>query len=73
MADCVDRSQDRRRVLDRFDRWAISRKWGKTITIGIVLLGVMVSMLVTAPIMFLGGGIPLVLKPLVIQTGLSQS
>ncbi|MFP5521057.1 ferrous iron transport protein B [Peptococcus simiae] len=70
LADCVDRSQSRRRVLGRFDRWAISKKWGKAIAIGIVLLGVMASMLVAAPIMVLGGSLPLLLKPLVIQTGL---
>ena len=57
-------------LLTRFDRAAISKRWGKAIAIGIVLLGIILSMVVAAPIMTVGGQIPTLLYPLVESIGL---
>lgn len=52
-------------LLTKFDRLALSRRWGKPLAIGIVLLGLIASFVVAAPIMGLGGLFPPLLNPLV--------
>lgn len=52
-------------LLSKFDRIALSRRWGKWLAIGIVILGLVASFIVAAPIMALGAAFPPLLNPLV--------
>ncbi|MGN1137245.1 MAG: ferrous iron transport protein B [Oscillospiraceae bacterium] len=52
-------------ALTKFDRAAISRRWGKLIAVGIILLGLVGSMVVAAPIMGIGTAITAPLSSLV--------
>lgn len=52
------------KVLSKFDQLATSRIWGKPIAIGVILLALVTSMVVAAPIMLAGSMIPAVLTPL---------
>ena len=66
----VTKTRKDSQLLTKFDRAAISKRWGKAIAIGIVLLGIILSMVVAAPIMTVGGQIPTLLYPLVESIGL---
>lgn len=66
----VTYSQKASGILTKFDRAAISKRWGKAIAVGIVLLGIVASMVVAMPIMGIGGMIPALLNPLVESLGL---
>lgn len=70
LSGVVTKTKKDSRLLTRFDRAAISKRWGKAIAIGIVLLGIILSMVVAAPIMTVGGQIPTLLYPLVESIGL---
>lgn len=70
LSGVVTKTKKDSQLLTRFDRAAISKRWGKAITIGIVLLGIILSMVVAAPIMTVGGQIPTLLYPLVESIGL---
>lgn len=48
-------------ILTRFDRLATSKRWGKLIAIGMILLSLVASMVVAAPIMGIGSIIPALL------------
>lgn len=50
-------------VLSRFDRLATSRVWGKPLAIGAILLTLVLSMLIAAPIMAVAAMIPAVFGP----------
>lgn len=50
-------------VLSRFDRLATSKRWGKPIAIGMILLSLVASMVIAAPIMGLASMIPALLTP----------
>ena len=60
----VEPERQSHRVLSRFDRLATSRRWGKPLAIGMILLAFACSMLVASPIMGLGSMIPTILTPL---------
>ena len=49
--------------LGRFDRIATSRRWGKPLAIGIILLGLMASFVPAMPFMVGGGLLPSLLTP----------
>ncbi|MCM1181464.1 MAG: ferrous iron transport protein B [Clostridium sp.] len=49
--------------LGKFDRLAVSKKGGKWLAAGIILLGLMASMVLAAPIMYLGSMLPLLAVP----------
>ena len=49
--------------LGRFDRIATSRRWGKPMAVGIILLGLMAAFVPAMPFMMLGGMLPSVLTP----------
>lgn len=70
LSGVVTKTKKDSQLLTRFDRAAISKLWGKAIAIGIVLLGIILSMVVAAPIMTVGGQIPTLLYPLVESIGL---
>lgn len=70
LSGVVTKTKKDSQLLTRFDRAAISKRWGKAIAIGIVLLGIILSMVVAAPIMTVGGQIPALLYPLVESIGL---
>ncbi len=70
LADTVTRSKNRSVILTKFDRAAISKRWGKSIAVGIVLLGIILSMIPAAPFMALGAQIPAMLRPLIENSGL---
>ena len=57
-------------LLTKFDRVAISKRWGKALAVGIVLLGVILSMIIASPIMAIGGMIPALLGPLIEGSGM---
>lgn len=48
-------------VMGKFDRLATSRIWGKPIAIGVILLGLVLSMVLAMPVMGIGGMIPAVI------------
>lgn len=50
------------KLLGRFDRAAISTRWGKPIAVGILLLSLVGSMVVAMPVMGLGGALPGILN-----------
>lgn len=50
------------KVLGKFDRLATSRIWGKPIAVGMILLSLVPTMLIAAPIMGLGAMIPALLS-----------
>ena len=70
LSGVVTKTKKDSQLLTRFDRAAISKRCGKAIAIGIVLLGIILSMVVAAPIMTVGGQIPTLLYPLVESIGL---
>lgn len=70
LSGVVTKTKKDSQLLTRFDRAAISKRWGKAIAIGIVLLGIILSMVAAAPIMTVGGQIPTLLYPLVESIGL---
>ncbi len=49
--------------LGKFDRLAVSKKGGKCLATGIILLGLMASMVLAAPVMYLGSMLPLLADP----------
>lgn len=50
-------------TMSKFDRIATSKVWGKVIAALIIFTGLMVSMVVAAPIMYLGGAMPMLAEP----------
>lgn len=70
LSDTVTKTKKTSEMLTKFDRAAISKRWGKLISIGIVLLGIIGSFIVAAPLMGIGGAIPSVLTPLLYKLGL---
>lgn len=62
LSGCVSREKDGRK-LGRFDRLAVSRRGGKWLAAGVIFLGLMVSMVLAAPLMYLGGMLPLLADP----------
>lgn len=56
-------------TLSKFDKKATSKRWGKWIAIGILLLGLIASFIPAAPIMIIGSSIPQLGAP--IAAGLS--
>lgn len=63
LAAAVQGGRTGRTALSRFDRLATSRRWGKPIAIGMILLAIVASMVIAAPIMGLAGMIPTVFGP----------
>lgn len=45
-------------VLGKFDRIATSRIWGKPLAIGVIFLGLALSMVLAMPLMLIGGALP---------------
>lgn len=45
-------------TLTKFDKLATSKRWGKVIAVGIILLGLMASFIPAAPVMMIGSMIP---------------
>lgn len=70
LSEVVTKPQSSAKLLSKFDRAAISPRWGKAIAIGILLVGILLSMIVAAPIMTLSG-IPVLLHPLIEKSGMS--
>lgn len=64
----VNKPDNRNTTLSKFDNLATSRRWGKMIAIGITILGLVLSMIVAAPIMAISSVIPSVLGPLLTNT-----
>lgn len=70
LSDTVTKRDQSFRILSGFDRAAISGRFGKVIALGIVLIGIVASMVVAAPLMGIGGMIPSLLNPIVENIGL---
>ncbi|MDO5547035.1 MAG: ferrous iron transport protein B [Eubacteriales bacterium] len=49
--------------LGKFDRVATSRKWGKPLAVGVILLGLIAAFVPAAPFMIVGGLLPSLLSP----------
>ena len=58
----VSKKKEPGALLSRFDRTAISTRWGKPIALGIMLLSLVGSMVVAMPIMGIGGMLPGILN-----------
>lgn len=56
-------SGEGRHNLGGFDRLAVSKRGGKWLAAGIILLGLLVSMVLATPLMYLGGMLPLLADP----------
>lgn len=54
----VSKTKEPSKLLSKFDRAAISTRWGKPIAVGILFAALMGSMIVAAPIMAIGGALP---------------
>lgn len=65
----VEGQQEGSPHMSQFDRLALSPTWGKPLAIGIVLIGLILSMTIAAPFMGLGSQLPEWLDPLVQQLG----
>lgn len=52
--------QKQKPALSKFDRIATSKRWGKAIALGIILLGLVLSFIPATPIMMIGNGISIV-------------
>ena len=50
-------------VMGKFDRLATSKRWGKWIALGVILLALSASMLIAEPITIIAGMIPELLQP----------
>ena len=72
LSDTVTKTKKTSEILTKFDRAAISKRWGKLISIGIVLLGIIGSFIVAAPLMCIGSAIPSVLTPLINAIGMPE-
>ena len=70
LSDTVTKEKKGLHIMSKFDRAAISGGFGKLIAIGIVLLGLVGSMIVAMPLMGIGGMIPSLLNPIVENIGL---
>lgn len=70
LSDTVTNTKKESHILSKFDRAAISGRFGKVIAVGIVLLGIVASMVVAMPLMGIGSMIPSLLNPLVESIGL---
>lgn len=70
LSDTVIKTKKTSEIMTKFDRAAVSKRWGKLIAIGIVLLGIIGSFIVAAPLMGIGSAIPSVLTPLLYKLGL---
>ncbi|MGN0350169.1 MAG: ferrous iron transport protein B [Roseburia sp.] len=70
LSDIVTNTKKESHILSKFDRAAISGRFGKAVAVGIVLLGLVASMVVAMPLMGIGGMIPSLLNPLVESIGL---
>lgn len=70
LSDVVTKRKQGFHILSGFDKAAISSRFGKIIALGIVLLGIVASMVVAAPLMGIGGMIPSLLNPIVESIGL---
>lgn len=65
LSGAVTKKEGTRGILTKFDKLAISKRWGRVIAIGIVLLGITGSMLVAAPLMAVALQIPTFINPLI--------
>lgn len=54
----VTHKQKGNAVLGKFDRIATSRIWGKPLAIGVIFLGLALSMVLAMPLMLIGGALP---------------
>lgn len=70
LSDTVSKEKKGSHILSKFDRAAISGHFGKVIAIGVVLLGLVASMIVAMPLMGIGGMIPSLLNPVIENIGL---
>lgn len=57
LEDRVVRDKNPSALLTKFDKLAISKRWGKPISIGIIILGLIATFVVAIPLMLLGGSI----------------
>lgn len=72
LSDTVTKTKKTSEMLTKFDRATISKRWGKLISIGIVLLGIIGSFIVAAPLMGIGSAIPSVLTPFINAIGMPE-
>ena len=61
----VTKTKEPSKLLTKFDRLAISRRWGKPLAIFIIVIGIAMSFVIAGPIMMLAGVLPKVLNPLI--------
>ncbi len=71
MEDCIVKEKDSTQVLTKFDRIAISSKWGKPFAVLIMILTFAGSMILATPITLIGTSLSGLLNP-VIQSFLSS-
>lgn len=71
LSDVVTKPKSGAKLLSKFDRLAISPRWGKALAVGILVLGILLSMAVASPFMTLGEKIPDLIFPLIEKSGMS--
>ncbi|MCM1263495.1 MAG: ferrous iron transport protein B [Butyrivibrio sp.] len=62
LIDSVSKGQEKNK-LGKFDRLAVSKGKGKWLAAGVILLGLMASMVLAAPVMYLGSMLPMLAVP----------
>lgn len=62
IADCVRKTKKNSELLTRFDKIAISRRWGKLVSLGIIIVGLVATMICAAPLMGLASVVPKLLS-----------
>ncbi|MBR1931229.1 MAG: ferrous iron transport protein B [Lachnospiraceae bacterium] len=55
---------NKKAALGKFDRLALSKRGGKWLAAGIILAGLIISMVLASPIMYLGGELPILADPI---------
>lgn len=58
ISECVKKTRSTSELLTKFDKLAISRKWGKLISLGIIIAGLIGTFICAAPIMGIGSVLP---------------
>lgn len=58
---------DAKPLMSRFDRLATSKTWGNPLAVGVIILGLMVSMAIAMPFIGLFGYLPSLLSPPLVQ------
>ena len=64
LSGSVEEAPSKGATLGKFDRLATSKRWGKWVAAGLILVGLIMSIVVGMPFMLIGSAIPMICNPL---------